>query len=66
MNTSERNSAGLYDAPNFHAAREPLALTQKQLQQQLEDGAFALDRDEALTMGFLNPYDDESATVLVQ
>jgi len=66
MNTPSRNSHGLYDAPNRKAAREPLALTQDQLQRQLEDGAFYLDRSEAIQKGFLNPYDDETAKVLVQ
>jgi len=65
MDTPSRNSNGLYDAPNLHAAREPLALSQAVLQLQLAAGAFVLDRDEAIQRGFLNPYDDETAKVLV-
>ena len=61
-----RNSHGLYDAPKLNAAIEPLALTQAELQQQLQDGAFDMDRDEALSCGLINPYDDETAKVLVR
>jgi hypothetical protein len=65
MNTASRNSHGLYDALNLNAAKEPLALTQVGLQQQLEDGAFDMDREEAIKCGLINPYDDETAKVLV-
>lgn len=66
MNTPSRNSHNLYDAPNLHAVREPLALSQADLQQQLEAGAFDMDREEALRRGLINPYDDETAKILVQ
>ena len=66
MNTPSRNSHGLYDAPNRTAAKEPLTLTQAGLQQQLDAGAFALDREEAVQCGLINPYDDDTAKVLVQ
>jgi hypothetical protein len=65
-NMNIRNSYGLYDAPNHTAAREPLALTRDELQRQLEAGAFALDRDEAIESGLVSPYDDETDTVLVK
>jgi hypothetical protein len=55
MNTASRNSHGLYDAPNLNAAKEPLTLTQAGLQQQLEDGAFDMDREEAIRCGLINP-----------
>ena len=66
MNSSQRNSHGLYDAPNLQVVREPLVLTQAALQQQLVEGAFVMDRDEALTCGLINPYDDETAKILVR
>ena len=62
---STRNSHGLYDAPNYHAVKEPLALTQADLERQLKDGAFDMDREEALQCGLINPYDDETDTVQV-
>jgi hypothetical protein len=66
MNTPVRNSHGLYDAPKLNAAREPLVLTQADLQRQLEDGAFVMDRDEALKSGLVSPYDDETETIQVR
>ena len=66
MNTPQRNSQNLYDAPNLHAVSEPLALTQAELQQQLEAKAFDMDREEALRCGLINPYDDETAKILVK
>jgi hypothetical protein len=66
MNTPSRNSHGLYDAPNLNAAREPLVFTQADLQRQLEDGAFVMDRDEALKSGLVSPYDDETEKILVR
>jgi hypothetical protein len=66
MNTPSRNSHGLYDAPKRNAAREPLALTQGELQRQLEAGAFVMDRDEALKSGLVSPYDDETDKILVR
>jgi hypothetical protein len=65
MSTPQRNSHGLYDAPNFGAKREPLAISQEDLQRQLEAGAFVLDRDEAIRCGLVNPYDDETDTVIL-
>ena len=65
MNTPTLNSHGLFDAPKLNAVSEPLALTQADLLKQLEDGAFEMDRDEAIKKGFLNPYDDETSKVLV-
>ena len=66
MNTPVRNSNNLYDAPNLHAVRESIALTQADLMRQLEDGAFEMDRVEAIRCGLINPYDDDTARVLVQ
>jgi hypothetical protein len=66
MNTPLRNSHGLYDAPKRNVTREPLALTQGELQRQLEAGAFVMDRDEALKSGLVSPYDDETEKILVR
>jgi hypothetical protein len=61
---NERNSYGLYDRPISAGAAE-ITLTQEILQRQLEDGAFDLDREEALKMGLLNPYDDDAVLIRV-
>ncbi|MDR3176040.1 MAG: hypothetical protein LBU06_05860 [Desulfovibrio sp.] len=66
MNTPSRNSHGLYDSPKRNVTREPLALTQDELQRQLEAGAFVMDRDEALKSGLVSPYDDETEKILVR
>jgi len=66
MNAPSRNSGGLYDAPDLHAVREPFALTQADLERQLADGAFPMDREDAIKCGLINPYDDETAKVTVR
>ncbi len=63
---STLNSYGMYDSPKRDAEREPLALTQEELQRQLEAGAFVLDKDKAIESGLVSPYDDETDTVLVK
>jgi hypothetical protein len=66
MNTPLRNSHGLYDEPKRNAAREPLVLSQTDLQRQLQAGAFVMDKDEAIESGLVNPYEDETDTILVK
>ncbi len=63
---STRNSYGMYDAPKRDAKREPLVLTQDDLQRQLEAGAFVLDEDAAVASGLVCPYDDETDTIVVR
>lgn len=55
---NERNRFGLYDAPNRTLERERVTFTQDEMQRQLEAGAFALSREEAIEAGFLNPQDE--------
>ena len=64
MNTPSRNSHGLYDAPKLNAVREVIALAQAELERQLEDGAFIMDRIEAVNSGLINPYDDDTAQIV--
>ncbi len=63
---STRNSYGMYDAPRLNAAREPLALSQADLQRQLKAGAFVLDKDEAVESGLVSPYDDETDSIVLR
>jgi hypothetical protein len=56
----------MYDAPKRDEPREPLVFTQDELQQQLESGAFGMDKEEAIQFGLVSPYDDETDTILVK
>lgn len=64
MTTDIRNSYGLFDAPVRSAEKERVALTQADIERQLDAGAFAMDREEAIAAGFINPQ-DEPDTVIV-
>lgn len=64
MNTEHPNSYGLFDAPVRPAQKERIALTQTDIEGQLEAGAFIMDYQEAVAKGFINPL-DESDTVIV-
>ena len=65
MNTEQPNSFGLFDAPVRPAGKERVALTQADIEGQLEAGAFLMNREEAIAAGFINPH-DEPDTVIVE
>ena len=58
------NSYGLFDTPVRSPEKERVALTQADIERQLDAGAFLMSREEAVAAGFLNPY-DEHDTVIV-
>lgn len=62
--SNERNRFGLYDAPNRALERERVTFTQDEMQRQLEAGAFALSREEAVAAGFLNPLEEPDAVLV--
>ena len=62
--TTKRNSYGFFDAPARFAEKERVTLTQADIERQLDAGAFTMDRDEAISAGFINPQ-DEPDTVIV-
>lgn len=64
MTTDTRNSLGLYDAPVRSAEKERVTLTQADIERQLESGAFALDREEAIAAGYINPLDEQDAVII--
>jgi hypothetical protein len=66
MSTDKRNSHGLYDAPVPLAEKESIVLSQQDLEDQLDAGAFLLDMTEAIESGFINPYDDDTVSVSVR
>lgn len=58
------NSYGLFDTPVRSPEKERVALTQADIERQLDAGAFLMSREEAVAAGFLNPLEDPD-TVLV-
>ena len=68
MNTAQPNvqpnGFGLFDAPVRPAEKERVALTQADIEKQLEAGAFIMDREEAITAGFINPHDEPDAVIV--
>ena len=65
MSTSTRNSHGLFDSPVRSQEKETIILTQEDMERQLDAGAFAMSREEAIQAGFLHP-NDELHTVTVK
>ena len=64
MNTENRNSYGLFDAPVRSQAKEHIMLSPDDIERQLDAGAFLMSREDALTAGFLSPH-EEPDTVIV-
>ena len=64
MDTENRNSFGLFDAARRSSEKERVALTQADIERQLDAGAFLMSREEAIAAGFLNPL-EEPDTILV-
>ena len=64
MNTENRNSYGLFDAPVRSQAKEHIMLSRDDIERQLDAGAFLMSREDALTAGFLSPH-EEPDTVIV-
>ena len=61
-----KSNNGLYDTPVQGLKPVPLVLTAEDIERQLEGSAFLLDREEAVKLGFINPYDDTSSSVSVR
>ena len=64
MNTENRNSYGLFDAPVRLPDKERVTLSPDDIERQLDAGAFVLSREDAITAGFLSPH-EEPDTVIV-
>ena len=60
MSITTTNKYGLFDAPIRATERERIRLTPAMLEEQLDAGAFLLSREQALAVGLLSPYDDET------
>ena len=67
MNTENRNSYGLFDAPVSSAEKERVTLTQADIERQRDAGAFIMDWTEAVESGFINPdYEPDTAIIDVR
>ena len=64
MDTENRNSLGLFDAARRSSEKERVALTQADIERQLDAGAFLMSREEAVTAGFINPQDEQDAVIV--
>ena len=58
------NSYGLFDTPVRSPEKERVALTQADIERQLDAGAFLMSREEAVAAGFLNPYDVQDTVIV--
>ena len=58
------NSYGLFDTPVRSPEKERVALTQADIERQLDAGAFHMSREEAVAAGFLNPYDEQDTVIV--
>ena len=64
MAEQKRNAHGLFDMPVRFPEKERVALTQADIERQLDAGAFLMSREEAIAAGFINTL-EEPDTVLV-
>ena len=58
------NSYGLFDTPVRSPEKERVALTQADIERQLDAGAFLMSREEAVATGFLNPLEEPDAVLV--
>lgn len=61
---NSKNEYGLFDAPVRSSTIEDRVLTQEELQEQFDSGAFVMTRAEAIAAGFINPHDEQDTRVL--
>lgn len=64
MNDATPNAHGLFDAPVRSPEKEHIALTQADIERQLDAGAFLMSREEAVAAGFLNPLEEPDAVLV--
>lgn len=64
MTEQKRNAFGLFDTPIRSHEKERVTLTQADIERQLDAGAFLMSREEAVTAGFINPYDEQDTVIV--
>lgn len=63
MNDATPNAHGLFDAPVRSSEKEHVALTQADIERQLDAGAFLMSREEAIAAGFIYDHDEQDGVV---
>ena len=63
MKEQKRNTHGLFDVPVRSPEKEHIALTQGDIERQLDAGAFLMSREEAIAAGFLHEHDEQDGVV---
>ncbi len=64
MKTEKRNSYGLFDAAVRSPEKEHITLLPKDIERQLDAGAFFMSREDAIAAGFLNPHDEQDTVTV--
>lgn len=63
MTANKRDQKGLYDAPVRNTEREVVILTQEDIEERINNGAFMMTREQAVCSGFLHPHDDQESVI---
>lgn len=63
MEKKQCNSFGIYDRPMRFSRKMEDEITLEEFKAQIDEGAFLMDRNEAVMLGFIHP-DHESDSVL--
>jgi hypothetical protein len=63
MKNMERNSFGIYDHPMPFRKKAEMEMSIDEFESQLDEGAFLMDHNEAVMLGFIHP-DHESDSVI--
>lgn len=63
MEKTQCNSYGIYDQPIRFSVKMEDEITLEEFKAQIDEGAFLMDRNEAVMLGFIHP-DHESDSVL--
>ena len=64
MTTEKRNSYGLFDAPVRNQEKERITLSPDDIERQLDAGAFAMSREDAIAAGYLSPHEEQDTVIV--
>ena len=64
MNTENRNSYGLFDAPVRNQEKERITLSPDDIERQLDAGAFVMSREDAIAAGYLSPHEEQDTVIV--
>lgn len=63
MTANERNKHGLYDVPVRDLEREQVILAPEDIDERINEGAFMMTREKAVSSGFLHPHDEQETVI---